>query len=177
MRGGTLMRWRIGRAVLCSVSPLIALCFPLSFGSDGEAELFLKAGLNSLESGDYESAIDAFNEALKVDPSDPRIMFYKAVAEFNLGRTGDALEDLKKAHMIISESPPSLELIPSERIILKAVYKDRWKVIPKRSFEGGKIRLKGGSSYKVVIEKRGKAPSWRAKLLPLLLALALATAR
>lgn len=58
---------------------------------------YRKAGLELLESGDYEGAVDAFEQALrehtgKVTNLEEDINFYKAYAQIEAGRTQDAVD-------------------------------------------------------------------------------------
>ncbi|RKY00320.1 hypothetical protein DRP77_11660 [Candidatus Poribacteria bacterium] len=163
------------KRILFLASPLIILALSIP-GLCSEAELFLKAGLNSLRSGDYESALNAFNQALKADPENPQIIYYKAVAEFNLNRTDEAMRDFRRAYELVSERPPSLELIPSDGVSLRPTHRDGWRVILKPGPRKG-IKLEGGSSYRVAVERKGRRSPWTAKLLPLAIILILVAAR
>ncbi len=80
---------------------LAASVFALS-GCDGKRRLeneesYRKIGLNQLENGNYESAVNAFNKALneragKVTALEEDINFYKAYAQMEMGQTKDAVE-------------------------------------------------------------------------------------
>ena len=136
-----------------------------SIGGGDEAELFFKAGLNSLKSGDYESALNALREALKFDPENPELLYYIGVAEFNLGETDKALSTFRRAHESLSAKPPKLTLVPSDDIKLIPTHRDGWRVQLKSPSQT--LSLEGGSSYKVAVKRRGKTRPKRLALIPI----------
>lgn len=58
---------------------------------------FVKAGEDFLRQGNIAKAEASFNEAVKRRPTHVEALYWRGVARFDLGRTDDAIVDLKKA--------------------------------------------------------------------------------
>ena len=73
---------------------------------DADSTEILKKGMNFLEDGKYEEALDCFEKILASNPSDPNIWNKKGVALRSLGRYDEAIESFNKALEI---SPKDLD--------------------------------------------------------------------
>lgn len=85
-------------ACISAVVLSLAACAGCGDGQQVQNEMsYRQIGLNQLDRGDYESAINAFNKALnertgKVTNLEEDINFYKAYAQIEAGKTEDAIE-------------------------------------------------------------------------------------
>ena len=64
---------------------------------DEDAQAILKKGINFLDDGKYEEALDCFEKILVINPDDPDIWNKKGVALRSLGRYDEAIESFNKA--------------------------------------------------------------------------------
>ena len=64
---------------------------------DANALEILKKGVNFLEDGKYEEALDCFEKILVINPDDPDIWNKKGVALRSLGRYDEAVDAFNKA--------------------------------------------------------------------------------
>lgn len=161
-----------------AVQPLlfVLLFIPLySAGAESDLNSYLASAVKSIETGDYPSALKALREAIKLDPQNPDVLYYMGVAEFNLGESAKALSRFRAAHEALSLRPPTLTLIPSDRIELIPTYKDGWKVYLKNRSQ--KLLLRGGSSYRIAVREKGRSKLGRSMLIPMALMLVWIVAR
>jgi len=67
---------------------------------DSNAQEIMKKGVNFLEDGKYEEALDCFEKILVSNPNNPDIWNKKGVALRSLGRYDEAIESFNKAFEI-----------------------------------------------------------------------------
>ncbi len=68
---------------------------------DADTQDILKKGMDFLEDGKYEEALDCFEKILVSNPNDPDVWNKKGVALRSLGRYDEAIESFNKALEII----------------------------------------------------------------------------
>jgi len=144
-------------------------------GAESDLNSYLSSAVKSIETGDYHSALKALRKAIKLDPQNPEALYYMGVVEFNLGESARALSRFRAAHEALSLRPPTLTLIPSDRIELIPTYKDGWKVYPKG--RSRKLVLQGGSSYRIDVGEKGESKLGGSILIPVALMLVWIVAR
>lgn len=76
--------------VLAGITFTFACCTPV------ESELFLK-GIESYDKQMYRTAIDYFNQAIKSDPGNSDLYFYRAKARMQIDSCGQAIDDYSRA--------------------------------------------------------------------------------
>ena len=64
---------------------------------DTNTQEILKKGVNFLEDGKYEDALDCFEKILAINPDDPDVWNKKGAALRSLGRYDEAIESFNKA--------------------------------------------------------------------------------
>jgi len=92
------MKLSFGRYPAAGVRPLILL--PISallVGCGGSPEMALKRGSNCLNNGNREAAIDAFTEAIRIDPACKKAYLSRGMAFNELGKPERAIDDFTRA--------------------------------------------------------------------------------
>ena len=62
-----------------------------------DVQAYVQEGMELCQSGKYDQAIQAFNQALKLKPKDPLLITYRGVASYAKGRLSEALKDFNEA--------------------------------------------------------------------------------
>jgi tetratricopeptide (TPR) repeat protein len=87
-----------GSVIWCLSGVLPFLFFPPSFALQGRsAAALVRKGADLMEKGDLPRALEAFEEAARLRPSDPAIRFNVGLTLYRMGRYRQALEPLGKA--------------------------------------------------------------------------------
>ena len=85
------------KAVLIVMVALIGFCFFAPIVSAETAEEWEVKGIDFLEWGEYEKAIECFDKAIELDPNDADAYNNRGVAYYNLEEYERAIEDYDKA--------------------------------------------------------------------------------
>ncbi len=93
--------------------------------------LIIHLGYNSGKKGKYKLAINAYKQALKLNPYDENIHFNMAKALFFANRYDLSLKFIKNAKKI---NPDFTEADQLEKLVLKKLEKKRWVKIRKIDF-------------------------------------------
>jgi len=91
--------------VIVALFALSAVIHPAAAAASARSQQLYTKGLIPFESGQWEEAYGAFNEAAAADPDDAVAVYYRGLAAAHLGRTQDAIADVER----------SLQLRPSLR--------------------------------------------------------------
>ena len=76
---------------------LLALGFLASLALAQDANTYIAQGIQDMEAGKYDKALQDFGQALKLKPNDPAIYDYLGVAKRGKNLNDPALQDFNKA--------------------------------------------------------------------------------
>jgi tetratricopeptide (TPR) repeat protein len=73
---------------------VLVLCFVMQplWGAAQDVQGYIDQGMKASQSGRYDQAIQAFDQALKLKPNDPAITTYKATVYYARGNNPQALQ-------------------------------------------------------------------------------------
>ena len=98
----------------------------VSMADDERARKLLDAGLRLLRSWDYEGAIRAFTEALRLDPGLAEAYENRALAYRRLGRDEEAEDDLGKSRSVLRDGVTFSQAEAKPGIVEKVAAFLRW---------------------------------------------------
>jgi len=73
-------------------------------------DTYIENGIKDAEAGEYQRAIENFDEALEVNPRDAEVHYYRALAHAELGQSSEALADLEEARQLTTDDDLSSDI-------------------------------------------------------------------